>query len=107
MHKARGWKCCGYHYYITRDGQLHMGRPEETDPKKKKFIKRITPLDDWIKEHGSGATEPGDSGSTDSGNQGTTPSGGSDTPQGGGSDTPAGGDTTGGDDGDDTNGQLP
>lgn len=28
-HKARGWKCCGYHYYITRDGQLHMGRPEE------------------------------------------------------------------------------
>ena len=29
MHKARGWKCCGYHYYITRDGQLHMGRPEE------------------------------------------------------------------------------
>ena len=29
MHRARGWKCCGYHYYITRDGQLHMGRPEE------------------------------------------------------------------------------
>ena len=29
MHQARGWKCCGYHYYITRDGQLHMGRPEE------------------------------------------------------------------------------
>ena len=29
MHKARGWKCCGYHYYITRDGQLHFGRPEE------------------------------------------------------------------------------
>ena len=28
MHKARGWKCCGYHYYITRDGQLHFGRPE-------------------------------------------------------------------------------
>ena len=30
MHQARGWKCCGYHYYITRDGQLHFGRPEET-----------------------------------------------------------------------------
>jgi N-acetyl-anhydromuramyl-L-alanine amidase AmpD len=29
MHKAKGWKCCGYHYYITRDGQLHFGRPEE------------------------------------------------------------------------------
>ena len=29
MHKARGWKCCGYHYYITRDGQLYQGRPEE------------------------------------------------------------------------------
>jgi N-acetyl-anhydromuramyl-L-alanine amidase AmpD len=29
MHKARGWKCCGYHYYITHDGQLHFGRPEE------------------------------------------------------------------------------
>lgn len=29
MHQARGWKCCGYHYYITRDGQLHFGRPEE------------------------------------------------------------------------------
>ena len=28
MHQARGWKCCGYHYYITRDGQLHFGRPE-------------------------------------------------------------------------------
>ena len=29
MHQARGWTCCGYHYYITRDGQLHFGRPEE------------------------------------------------------------------------------
>ena len=29
IHKARSWKCCGYHYYITRDGQLHLGRPEE------------------------------------------------------------------------------
>jgi N-acetyl-anhydromuramyl-L-alanine amidase AmpD len=29
MHRARGWRCCGYHYYITRDGQLHIGRPEE------------------------------------------------------------------------------
>ena len=29
MHRAKGWKCCGYHYYITRDGQLHFGRPEE------------------------------------------------------------------------------
>ena len=29
IHQARGWKCCGYHYYITRDGQLHFGRSEE------------------------------------------------------------------------------
>ena len=29
MHRARGWKQCGYHYYITRDGQLHQGRSEE------------------------------------------------------------------------------
>ena len=29
MHKARGWKGIGYHYYITRDGQLHLGRREE------------------------------------------------------------------------------
>lgn len=28
-HKARGFLCCGYHYYITRDGQLHFGRPED------------------------------------------------------------------------------
>ena len=28
-HRARGFKMCGYHYYITRDGQLHFGRPEE------------------------------------------------------------------------------
>ena len=29
MHRARGWRCCGYHYYITRDGQLRIGRPED------------------------------------------------------------------------------
>ena len=28
-HRARGFNGCGYHYYITRDGQLHVGRPEE------------------------------------------------------------------------------
>ena len=28
-HRERGFVCCGYHYYITRDGQLHFGRPEE------------------------------------------------------------------------------
>lgn len=26
-HKARGFRCCGYHYYITRDGGLHLMRP--------------------------------------------------------------------------------
>ena len=29
MHKARGWKGVGYHYYVTRDGEIHLGRPEE------------------------------------------------------------------------------
>lgn len=28
-HKARGFNGIGYHYYITRDGQLHLTRPEE------------------------------------------------------------------------------
>lgn len=28
-HKGKGWKCAGYHYYITKDGQLHQCRPEE------------------------------------------------------------------------------
>ena len=36
MHKARGWKCCGYHYYITRDGPLHRrllrGGPRREGP---------------------------------------------------------------------------
>ncbi len=26
-HRARGWKDIGYHYYVTRDGQVHEGRP--------------------------------------------------------------------------------
>lgn len=28
-HKARGWKCIGYHYVIYRDGSIHKGRSEE------------------------------------------------------------------------------
>lgn len=28
-HKAKGYKCCGYHWYITKDGQLHAMRNEE------------------------------------------------------------------------------
>lgn len=27
-HKARGFITIGYHYYITRDGQVHPCRPE-------------------------------------------------------------------------------
>lgn len=27
-HKARGYSSVGYHYYITRDGQVHPCRPE-------------------------------------------------------------------------------
>ena len=26
-HLKRGWRDIGYHYYITRDGQVHEGRP--------------------------------------------------------------------------------
>lgn len=28
-HKARGWKSCGYHYVIRRDGKLEKGRADE------------------------------------------------------------------------------
>lgn len=27
-HKERGFKACGYHYYITRAGELQKGRPD-------------------------------------------------------------------------------
>lgn len=26
-HRARGWKCVGYHYIIYLDGSVHSGRP--------------------------------------------------------------------------------
>ena len=28
-HRSLGWKGCGYHYYVTRDGRLHTGRREQ------------------------------------------------------------------------------
>ena len=28
-HRARGWKGCGYHYVIRRDGSIETGRPIE------------------------------------------------------------------------------
>ena len=28
-HRARGFKCIGYHYVIYRDGSIHNGRPVE------------------------------------------------------------------------------
>ena len=28
-HRARGFNGCGYHYYVTRDGHLHVGRSED------------------------------------------------------------------------------
>ena len=27
-HKAKGWKCIGYHYVITLDGKIEKGRPD-------------------------------------------------------------------------------
>ena len=29
-HRAKGWKCIGYHYVIKRDGTVEEGREEET-----------------------------------------------------------------------------
>ena len=29
LHRNRGFRCCGYHYYITRDGLVHAMRPVE------------------------------------------------------------------------------
>lgn len=29
IHRQRGYTCIGYHYYITRDGKIHNGRPIE------------------------------------------------------------------------------
>ena len=54
--------------------------PEESDPKKKQYIKRITPLDHWIAQQKAEA-DPGSS-SGDSGNGGNTGGGG--LPGGGG-----------------------
>ena len=28
-HRAKGWKSCGYHYVIRRDGTIEVGRPVE------------------------------------------------------------------------------
>ena len=28
-HRSRGWNGCGYHYYVTRDGRIHVGRRED------------------------------------------------------------------------------
>ncbi|WFD08698.1 peptidoglycan recognition family protein [Tepidibacter hydrothermalis] len=29
-HKENGWSGFGYHFYITKDGQIYRGRPENT-----------------------------------------------------------------------------
>lgn len=29
-HRDKGWKGCGYHYVIRRDGTLEVGRPRDT-----------------------------------------------------------------------------
>ena len=26
-HRQRGFQCCGYHFYVTRDGEVHRMRP--------------------------------------------------------------------------------
>ena len=28
-HRSRGWNGCGYHYYVTKDGRVHVGRRED------------------------------------------------------------------------------
>ena len=29
MHRRQGWLCIGYHFVISRDGRIHLGRPTE------------------------------------------------------------------------------
>ncbi len=29
-HKNKGWAGIGYHYFITKDGEIHTGRPRDT-----------------------------------------------------------------------------
>lgn len=29
-HKARGWTCIGYHFFVRKDGIIYRGRPEDT-----------------------------------------------------------------------------
>lgn len=29
-HKARGWSCIGYHFFVRKDGTIYRGRPEDT-----------------------------------------------------------------------------
>lgn len=29
-HKARGWTCIGYHFFVRKDGSIYRGRPEDT-----------------------------------------------------------------------------
>lgn len=29
-HKARGWTCIGYHFFVRKDGTIYRGRPEDT-----------------------------------------------------------------------------
>lgn len=31
MHRKRGFKCCGYHYYVRRDGEICSMRPVERE----------------------------------------------------------------------------
>lgn len=74
--------------------------PDETDPKKKQYIKRITPLDDWILQQktasGNNAPNGGGAGGTDNTGGGSSNTGGGSDNTGGGSDN-GGGDDNGGD----------
>ena len=27
-HKANGWSCCGYNYFVAKNGKIYRGRPE-------------------------------------------------------------------------------
>lgn len=83
--------------------------PDETDPDKKQFIKRITPLDDWILQHlqstdatpsGSGSDNTGsNSGSNTGSNSGTDNSGSGSTNSGNSGDSGSGNSGSGNGDG--------
>ena len=43
-HKARGFKTTGYHYYITKDGEIYPCRDTRTEAQKRSMIELLKSL---------------------------------------------------------------